>query len=83
MDDVDFTECRFIRDELRFLFFKDFCHDCYIIKRLYKNLSDNGKIFYKYYVYSNINISIGQKNAIWEFLNGDGDDSYLYLMSKK
>ena len=36
---------------------------------MYRTL-DN-KIFYKWFVYANINISLVQKDAIWEYLNGD------------
>lgn len=81
MKDVDFAECRFIRDELRYLFYKDFCEDCYIIKRQYNKLSNNGKIFYKYFVYANIYTTLMQKNVIWEFLNNEGEEYYNTLIA--
>lgn len=71
MKEVDFTECKFIKEQLRFLFFKDFCKDCFIIKRAYGKLSNDGKIFYKWYLYSHINIDLNKKNIIWSFLNDD------------
>ena len=74
MIDTDFSECRYINDNLIFLFYKDFCKDCYIIKRQYQKLSKDGKIFYKYYIYSNIHTTIGEKNAIWNFLNNTGEE---------
>lgn len=81
MNEFDFTECRFIKEELRFLFYNQFVKDCFIIKRGYNKLSNNGKIFYKYYVYAGINTTLGQKNAIWEFLNNEGMDYYNNLVA--
>ena len=81
MKDIDFSECRFIRDELRFLFYKDFCKDCFIIKKEYKKLTSNGKIFYKYFVYANIYMTLQQKNTIWEFLNNEGIEYYDTLIA--
>lgn len=71
MKDVDFTECKFIKEELRFLFLKDFCKDRFIIKKEYNKLSSNGKIFYKWFLYSNIYTNLYQKDCMWDFINGN------------
>lgn len=70
-DQFDFSECDFINSEMKFYSYKDFIQNRQGIKRLYeKELSKYGKIFYKWYVYSNIHISTGQKNKAWDWLNG-------------
>ena len=66
----DFSECKFISAEMRFYSYQDFCKNCFAIKRLYeKYLSREGKLFYKWYVYANINVTMQQKNKIWDFIN--------------
>ena len=68
----NFKECDFINTEMKFYTYKDFLQNCYAIKRLYdKYLSSNGKLFYMWYVYSNVHITMNQKNKIWSFLNND------------
>ena len=68
----DFKECDFINYEMKFYSLKDFCENCTAIKKLYENnLSKYGKIFYKWYVYANIHITMNQKNNIWDYLNND------------
>lgn len=83
MNDTDFKECRFIKNELRFLFYNDFCKGCYIIKRGYNKLTNEGKIFYKWFIYANIYTTLGQKNIIWEFLNNEGTEYYDNLLAHK
>lgn len=71
MTEKDFKECDFINSEMRFYSYNDFLKNCYAIKRLYdKVLGKYGKVFFKWYVYANIHITIGQKNKIWDWLNG-------------
>ena len=77
MKDIDFSECKFIKEELRFLFCKDFYKDRYIIKREYDKLSTNGKIFYKWFLYSNIHSNLYQKDCMWDFLNSNMDSDKL------
>ena len=83
MKDADFIECKFIKEELRFLFPDDFYKDRFIIKRGYDKLSNNGKIFYKWFLYSNTHTNIYQKNCIWDFLNGDITSEELMKIIKK
>lgn len=74
---VDFSECSFINDVLRFYTYYDFCDNRKILKANFNKLSLNGKLFYKYYVYSNIHMDLQFKNAIWDFLNGFDNGSIL------
>lgn len=60
--------CDFIRMEMQFYSFEDFRSDAEAIKRLYKSANPVTKQLYKWYVYSR-NISYGQKNQIWDYLN--------------
>ena len=70
MNDNDFKECAFISSEMKFYTYDEFCSNCYAIRRLYeKELTKYGKIFYKWFVYANVHISMGQKNKIWDFIN--------------
>lgn len=69
-DIVDFSECEFIEKEMKFYFYDDFCIHKELIKRRFDKLSNNGKIFYKYYVYANTHMSLVCKNKIWDYLNG-------------
>lgn len=66
----DFKICKFIKNEMSFFTFNDFCKNRNIIKKMYKEFKENERIFYKWYVYANINIDLTRKNAIWNFLNG-------------
>ena len=71
MNECDFKECSFIYDEMKFYLYEDFVNNCEILKAMYiKYLSKDGKIFYKWYVYANIDMTILQKNVIWDYLNG-------------
>lgn len=81
MKDVDFTVCPFIRDELCFLTYTDFCHNARILKAFYQAMEDDAKIFYKYYVYSNIHMTEHYKNLIWEFLNNEDVEYYVNLIT--
>ena len=69
MKKEELRECQFIDESLKFYTYEDFYRDKKTIKAMYRTL-DN-KIFYKWFVYANINISLVQKDAIWEYLNGD------------
>ena len=72
MTETDFRECSFIDKQFRFYFYEDFIANCEFFRGLYnKYLSRNGKLFYKWYIYANIDMNIIQKNVIWDYLNGD------------
>lgn len=65
----EISECEFINDELKFYTYEDFYKERKTIKRLYQTLKY--KTLYKWFVYANIHMSLVQKDAIWEYLNGD------------
>lgn len=69
MTETDYKECRFIDTEMRFTTFESFLKDAKALKRMYKAL--NHKLFYKWYVYANIHISLNRKNLMWSYLNDD------------
>lgn len=70
MTDKDFYPCRFIREELCYLTYSDFCANRETFRHFYNLLGNNEKIFYKWYVYANIHMREVHKNAIWDYLNG-------------
>lgn len=78
MTESDYKECRYIDIEMRFTTFESFLQDAGAIKRLYKQL--NHKIFYKWYVYANIHISLNRKNLMWSYLNDDLSYEKLVLL---
>lgn len=80
MTESDYKECRFIDTEMRFTTFDSFLRDARAIKRLYSAL--NHKIFYKWYVYANIHISLNRKNLMWCYLNNDITYDDLVRLSK-
>lgn len=82
-DLVDFSECKFIRDEMKYYTYYEFCDNCSSIKRLFNSLSKNGKLFYMWYVYANIHMDIFYKNAIWDYLNFNDIQYKLNLIDAK
>ena len=58
-----------IRDELRFVGFKDFYKRSRYIKQIYRSLPIDEKWRYKYYVYSNRLLSENNADLIWHYLN--------------
>lgn len=80
MTESDYKECRFIDIEMRFTTFESFMQDAGAIKRLYKAL--NHKIFYKWYLYANIHISLNRKNLMWCYLNDDITYEQLVNLTK-
>lgn len=69
MKEIDFSECEFIEQCMKFYSKRDFYKNAIIIKYLFKKLSRNGRIFYRYYVYANVNIGLKEKHIIWDYLN--------------
>ena len=78
----DFSECEFIENQLKFYTYIDFLDHRFIIKKKFNNLTKNGRIFYKYYVYANTHINLNQKNKIWDYLNGYDDGRELLRIAK-
>ena len=80
MKDVDFSICPFIRDELSFITYFDFCKNSKILKAYYEALDINAKRFYKWFVYSNIHMTEYFKDLIWEYLNNNDPECYINLI---
>ena len=74
MEWVDFSECEFINEEMKIYTYYDFCDNRRAIKRLYRELTDNGRRFYMWYIYSNTHMNNHFKNTIWDYLNDFIDD---------
>ena len=81
MKDVDFSVCPFIKEELCFLTYFDFCHNAKILKAFYQAMEEDAKIFYKWYVYDNIHMDETFKNYVWNYLNSDEPEAYVYLIT--
>lgn len=83
MKDADFSVCPFIKNELCYLTYFDFCKNAKILKWFYENMDDDAKIFYKWYVYANIHMEECFKNYIWEYLNSGEPEYYDFLMDQQ
>lgn len=81
-EDIDFSFCNFIEEYMWFFTYYDFCDNRYYLKRMFETFTTNERIFYRYYVYSNIHMDIQYKNAIWDYLN-DYDPYGAELMRLK
>lgn len=79
----DFSDCKFINENMRFYTYLDFCDNCEDLKKKYLSSNENVRLFYKWYVYANIHMNETFKNAIWDFLNCDEKECYLYLLKLK
>ena len=71
-----------VKEEMRFIGFRDFYKRSRYIKQLYHSLSLEEKWTYKYYVYSNSLISNDRLDLIWEYLN-EPEKSDFYVSRKK
>ena len=69
MTEEEYKECRYIDNNLKFYTYRDFKRDAFYLRKLYDKLPH--KIFYKWYVYANIHLTMKQKNIAWAFLNHD------------
>lgn len=83
MSDVDFRECRVIKDCLCFLTFDEFCKYRKLIVKSFAELSEDGKLFYKFYVYANIHMELNYKDAIWSYVNFPTAENELNLINLK
>lgn len=69
MTEEEYKECRYIDNNLKFYTYRDFKRDAFYLRILYDKLPH--KIFYKWYIYSNIHLTPKQKDIAWSFLNHD------------
>lgn len=80
--EVDFSYCEFIRENMSFYTYYDFCDNRKIIKKIFKTMGKNEKLFYFWYIYANIHMDLVFKNAIWDYLN-DYDNGLELLRLKR
>lgn len=80
---IDFSICEFIESHMWVITYDDFCDRRKGLKRLYESFDDNKKIFYKWYIYSNVHMTEAYKNTIWDYLNFDDPEYEDELMRKK
>ena len=69
MTEEEYKECRYIDNNLKFYTYRDFKRDAFYLRVLYDKLPH--KIFYKWYIYANIHLTLKQKDIAWSFLNHD------------
>ena len=69
--DKDFMDTNFINWELKWTIKDEFISNAQVIKKVYKVMSYNQRVIYKWYCYANIHTNLYQKNKIWDYLNGD------------
>lgn len=82
MTKKEIEECKFIDERMKFFTLNDFILAKDRIKVLYQSLND--PMFYKWFVYSNIHITLSQKDAIWKWLNGETETfTYQYKEDRK
>lgn len=70
IEEVDFSICPYIKDNMWFFTYYDFCDNRKVLKKMYEELEETAQQFYKWYVYANIHMDICYKNKIWDYLNG-------------
>lgn len=80
---IDFSDCEFINEEMKFYTFYDFCDNRLGLKYLFNKLNRNAKRFYMWYVYSNIHMDLLFKNAIWDYLNNFVEESRILELKKQ
>ena len=68
-NNIDFSICEFIEENMWFFTYYDFCDNRKCIKQLFNRLNKQQKKFYKWYVYANIHMNETFKNRIWDYLN--------------
>lgn len=83
MNDVDFSTCRFIKENMYFYTYTDFCNASKRLKAMYDTLDENQRLFYKWYIYANIHMSEFFKNLIWNYLNNNEPEAFIELISNK
>ena len=71
-----------IKEEMRFVGYKDFYKRSRILKQRYHVLSNDEKWVYKYYVYSNRLIDQKHADLIWQYLN-EPESSEDYVSRSK
>lgn len=83
MNNIDFSICPYIEQQMWFITYNDFCDRRKGIKRLFEEMNIDQQIFYKWYVYSNVHCAEQFKNAIWDYLNQSDIEYELELTRLK
>ena len=74
-----FSICPYIKEQMWFFTYYDFCDNRKVLRKMYNELNNNAKQFYKWYVYANIHMDLTYKNKIWDYLNGfDNGEELLH-----
>lgn len=82
-ENIDFSICDFIEENMWFFTYYDFCDNRKCIKHLFDGLNKQQKIFYKWYVYANIHMNETYKNAIWDYLVGYDENGFELLRMRR
>lgn len=82
-DNIDFSICDFIEEQMWFFTYYDFCDNRKQIKELFNSFTRQQKQFYKWYVYANIHMNETFKDRIWSYLNGYDEFGIELLNAKK
>lgn len=69
-----------VREDMKFINFRDFYKRRDVIKYAFDTLSHDERYIYKLYVYSNRLINESRLDRIWEFLN-EPFGSFYYISS--
>ena len=63
-----YKACDFIKKEMQFYSIKDFWKNSSNINYFFKNSNSYDRQLYQWYVFANTNISIKQKEMIWDYI---------------
>lgn len=77
IEETDFSICPFIKEQMWFFTYYDFCDNRRVLRKMYNELKEDAKQMYKWYCYSNIHMDMVYKNKIWDYLNNYIDDNEL------
>ena len=72
--EIWYKSCEFIRKEMQFYSYEDFKENIEYIKYYYQKMGNIGKELYKWYIFSNVNISFSKKELIWDIINANDND---------
>lgn len=81
--DIDYSVCDFIESQMWIITYDDFCDRRSGIKRLFQEMVLSARIFYKWYIYSNVHMDEYFKNLIWDYLNFDDTEYETELLEAK
>lgn len=71
-----------IKERMRFETYNDFYVRKIVIRNLFKELSNDEKEIYRYYIYANRILSDVKADSIWEFLSAIDNDEFLHSVDR-